>query len=236
MAGYFISAFNWDNFNELLSPPATKLSEAAANYLESHRDTCLSTFPKAKAALPAALAQFFTSEDWYGGKSVEDCEAIDSLLDAIIHGKIKTGGLQTKQVNDCVYFNLIDLMRGRYEIDKKRSKPHPGGTFYKMTGTENKDMPEFQAFGGRPFRHPSYDRQAAENTNPYEEDEPSYYAMYSIHSPQQVLELLQEAEASASVLDGLGDEQLMEEYTQELIEPLRRVAKEKQAIDITTDT
>ena len=236
MAGYFISAFDWDKFNELFSPPATKLSEAAADFLSRHPDMRLSTFPKNKAALPAVLAEFFTSEDWYGGKSVEDCEAIGCLLDAIINGRIKAGDLQAKPINDGVYFDLIDLIRGHLEIDKKRSKPRPGGTYFKMTGTENPNMLEFQAFGGRPFRHPSYDRQTAEHTNPYECEEEIYVAMYSIHSPKQISEILPHAEASAHLLDGLGDEELLEEYAHQLIEPLRKAAKEKQAIYVTTDT
>ena len=236
MAGYFISAFDWDKFNELLSRPAAKLSEAAADFLKRHPDRRLSTFPKDKAKLPAALAEFFTSDDWYGGKPLEDCEAIDSLVDAVVNGRIKAGGLKAKSINDGVYFNLIDLIRGRLAIDQTRSKPRAGGTYFKMTGTENQGMPEFQAFGGRPFRHPTYDLEAAANYNPYEEDEERYISMYSIHSPEQVGELLRTAEAAAPLLEGLGDEEILEEYQQQLVAPLRKALKEKQAIYVTTDT
>lgn len=211
MAGYFIERFNWETFFELLEPPATVLAEQAAKYVSRHKaETWLSTFPSDKDLLPNALAEFFASEEWYADKSLEDCGRVDWLLYRILNGNIKVKGLQIKHINS--------------------------GLSWDVTRVLAKTEPIYGEFGSVPFRHSTFDWAKVSTVNPMTDPNPPHMPMYGLYDPSTVTKLLAAAERGRTSVESSLDEELIENYVEDLIQPLEDAAKRKCGIYVTTDT
>jgi hypothetical protein len=141
-------------------------------------------------------------------------------------------------------WEILQIARGTWELDDTRNTPR-SRHFYlkKVEPPPETDLTELADLGSRPFRHPAWDRQCAEEFlrqhNPFIHGRDAAYDLdYSIYSPEQVLTLRQElARVSDRVrrqLDRVRTKRVREgaiaNFEDDLVAAIERAAKSRRAV------
>lgn len=196
-----MSSFDWDEFNKLIAKPPKKLVEQLARKFEKARgsDDWASALPGEHAELIAYLENLLPSDDWYGGKPVRECIAIDRIVDSLFL-EFPPKSMKVRSLTGDVLFEVL-MLTSQFEKSEENDRPKrclsvsdPGTNAVRLASD---DVSELAAFGSRPFRHRSWSAEsmAAElkTKNPFFDGFDSVYIPdYSIHSPSQVQELRQD--------------------------------------------
>jgi hypothetical protein len=201
MANVWMMSFDWDGLNEILARPATELARRLARGLR-HKEVPHSTgapaLPRTEAELVPFLQTLLGTEDWYAGKSPREASVIDGFVDYLFHIEKPLKPLQLKPLSDGVLSEILDLATGRGELDDDWNTSRASNLpISRADATPVDDATELSSLGSRPFRHPSWDRKAAEellkHNNPFTQGaDAAYFPDYSIHSPEQVRLLQQD--------------------------------------------
>jgi hypothetical protein len=200
MASVWMMSFDWDGFNEYLARPAAELAGRLARRIRQEKvpySTGSSELPRAKSELVPFLQKLIEAEDWYAGKSPREARTIDGFVDYLFHHERPLKPLGLKPLSDGVISEVLEIATGRGELDDDRNSPRERQLIIRRARpTPEDDASELSALGSRPFRHPSWDRKAAEELsrlrNPFIHGaDAAYFPDYSIHSPEQVCLLRQ---------------------------------------------
>jgi len=207
-----LQSFNWDAFEELLTPPCTRLaSDVVSHLIEKEQvDEFPEIFDQDEDPVPVA-EKIFSDKEWYP----PDIEANDSfqkdrLIDLIFHGLYeKELDLQTPlselsyEVYDVIDYSLEYLEKGHVPLWRR--------LFSASTNTNR----EIDSLGHRPFRCKDWKKIRYS-------DEP---ARYSIHTPQQVKQMLIEIEPCKIAADTkFKSEDLFQKFVTDLWTPLQHTA------------
>jgi hypothetical protein len=201
MANVWMMSFDWDGLSAVLARPAAELAGRLARRRrrgEVPYSTQSSALPLAESDLVTFLQRLLAAKDWYAGKAPREARAIDGFVDYLFNHEGPLEPLQLRPLSDGVMFEILEIAKGHREVDDGRNTPRARDLYLrKAESPPETDVSELADLGSRPFRHPAWDRQVAEEllrlNNPFTHGaDAAYMPDYSVHSPEQVLILGQE--------------------------------------------
>lgn len=218
MAGYIIYSLDGEKFQQFveqaddatLATFADIFSQTMDEYYdEFEKDDPLRDWPVDPGELAPKLKQRLTSPDWYEGFSNTGKAVWESSLQNLCMDDTKLLGFDCE--SDGVYWDVIDLIRAHHGI-----KPNA------VTDLE------ISHFGMRPYRYTP--------DSSLQEDFYSWHPNHSMHEAADVARILEQVKAAKSAVMNSDDENAKEEYEEELVPALEKVAASKRVLFIGVDT
>ena len=213
-----LQSFNWDAFEELLTPPCTRLAGDVVSHLIKTEE--VGEFPEIfeQDEAPILVAEkIFSDKEWYApNKEVNDYFQMDRIIDRIFYGIYeKEFDLQTPlselsyEVYDIIDYSLEYLEKGHVPLWRR--------LFSASSNTKR----EIDSLGHRPFRCKDWIKIRFSDES----------ARYSIHTPQQVKQMLIEIEPYKIAAETkFKSEDLFQKFVTDMWAPLEKAAKSDLAI------
>lgn len=241
MPNVWMMSFDWGGFSEILATPAADLAGRLAEWLR--RNPALETpLPRDESGLVEFLRPLLAAEDWYAGKSPRESRAIDGFIDYLFDYQEPLKPMKFEPLNDGVTWGVLGIAKGTLEPHDAGNTPRSRQIYLKkVEPPPETDLEELADLGFRPFRHPAWDRRAAESSqnNPFIHGlDATYSPDYSIHSPEQVLTLREElaraGERLRRQLDRVPSKRVREEvlanFENDLAGPIEKAAASRRAV------
>lgn len=218
MAGYIIYSLDWDKFRALVEHPTAAQLTILAEGLAAERDNLDGQFdegdpilgwPTDAEDLAPMIADRLARADWYGDLSEQGRQLWESAF-YVTCMRQDDLGIDFRVDSDGVYWDVINLIVKRLGDQPER----PGKS-------------AMSRFGTVPFRCPATARQRYS----------SYWTpMHSMHPPDEVQRMLAELRSVAQGVEAVPDEEIRQQFTEELLPAVERVAADGRLLFIQVDT
>jgi hypothetical protein len=220
MAGYSLSSVDWSKFQTMIMKPSQRQLTTLAQLALKARAIFRSYFakndpvlrwPEELKALTQIVAARLSQPDWYSDIS----DAGKSVWERTIHDACghRSAGIGMRLEHDGFYWDAIDFLRGQFGIP--------------VNGYDPKRA--LSDFGTRPFRFPSEFFKKRRKFG-------DWCPHHSMHSPEEVQRLLKELQSLAVAVKNSRDAAVQEQYEDDLMPTIKRVAEEGTALLVWVDT
>jgi hypothetical protein len=244
MPTVWMYSFDWDAFEKMLAPPGTAVARQLAKpILKSRRKNpdYLPTLPTDEAALLAELADRLSAANWYPGKAVARSEDMDTVVQLLFHPTESPKRLKLKPLADGLDDDVLGLAAGRYDLDQERTSGRAGGLRVKRRPVLRSDRPELAALGSRPHRFPRWDpvkyEKESRANNPFLPNaKPFYRPSYSIHSPAQMRQMVEELTAARPEIQATKNREALTHYDEDVCRRIAAAADQESAAFAVWDT
>jgi hypothetical protein len=218
-AGYVIYSLDWNRFRDMVERPTPQQLKLLAKMLADEReglegefddDDPILEWPEDANSLIPIVTQRLALPDWYSDLSDVGKQLWEGAIFRACMDCEKLG-LDFQVDSDGVYWDVIEIAN-----QLLRAAPHPSGET------------ALSAFGTRPFRYyPPTTRKGRSA---------EYDPMHSMHTPGEVHRMRIELRSIAEGMAAADDADAREEYTNELMPALERIADEGRMLFIQVDT
>jgi hypothetical protein len=216
MAGYLIYSLDWPKFSALVERPTPAQLATLARRLGDEREELdgefeegdpILSWPQAAKALAPIVAERLARPDWYGDLSPAGKQLWETAF-YVTCMRSKKLGVGFRVDSDGVYWDVINLITGRLG-----DRPETPG------------KSAMSRFGTVPFRyHPPGRRPSG------------WTPMHSMHPPDEVRRMLAELRSVAPAVAAAEDPDVREQFTEELLPAVERVAADGRLLFIQVDT
>ena len=189
-AGHRLYSFDWSVFTDLTSNarstiPAA-LAEATADPKTRKKLGLPAKLPKATDKLSTLIRDAFLKPEWYVDQPMTEVKLRHQLLMGMFFDKsLQSIGLSAtpawREFYECCSFDLGYCLAGRFALDLERMKRGKGAYYKILENAEPPDGNPFWCFGNRPYRYGGW-----QLSNEYDFEDEYEFALYSIHSPDDV--------------------------------------------------
>jgi hypothetical protein len=217
MAGYIIYSLDWPKFSALVEQPTPAQLSILARSLADEREGLEGEFeeddpilgwPTAAKSLVPIVAERLACADWYGDLSEVGKQLWETAFYLACMRSRKLG-VGFRVDSDGVYWDVINLI-----TERLGDRPETPG------------KSAMSRFGTVPFRyHPSAGRRSSDWT-----------PMHSMHPPDEVQRMLTELRSVAPAVESVPDEDVRQQFTEELLPAVERVAADRRVLFIQVDT
>jgi hypothetical protein len=217
MAGYFIYSLDWDKFHSFVENPSAAQLERFADVVSDTLDRFDSElrkgdpvrhWPSEPGPLGELLRRRLMQPDWY----VDLSDGGKTVWDWAIQGFVdeaKKKDMGFRAHGDGISFEVIDLARRHHGIGLITDSP-------------------LSHFGTRPYRyHPPGGRLPSWG---------DWMPYHSMHTPEEVKRLLEELKEAGPTIMAAEEEWARNDYEEELLPAVQRVARAKRLLYIGVDT
>lgn len=220
MAGFIIYSLDWPKFHAMVERPIPAQLEILAKGLASEREDLLGQFdegdpvmnwPADAESLAPIIAKRLGRTDWYSDLSLQEQQLWETAF-YVTCMRAKKLNIGFREESEGVYFDVITLI-----VSRLGDSP----------GTPGKSA--MSRFGAIPFR---YQPPAV----PPKLDWSDWRPMHSMHSPDEVGQMLSELRSVAPAIEAAKDPDVREQFSVELLPAVERVAKEERMLFIQVDT
>jgi hypothetical protein len=218
MAGYIIYSLDWDKFRAMIEHPTAAQLAILAQGVADERDNLDGEFdegdpilgwPKDAEGLAPFVAERLTRTDWYGDLSEQGRQLWESAF-YVTCMREDDLGIGFRVDSDGVYWNVINLI-----VERLGDEPETPG------------KSAMSRFGTVPLRCPAPARQRYS----------SYWTpMHSMHPPDEVQRMLAELRSVAPTVESVTDDDIPQQFTEELLPAIERVAADGRLLFIQVDT
>jgi hypothetical protein len=217
MAGYIIYSLDWPKFTALVERPTAAQLAVLAKGLADERegldgefdeDDPIADWPEDPKALAPVVAERLARADWYGDLSEVGRQLWETAF-YVTCMRSKKLGVGFRVDSDGVYWDVINLI-----VKQLGDRPETPG------------KSAVSRFGTVPFRyHPPAKRRSA-----------GWTPMHSMHPPDEVKRMLAELRSVAPAVEAAKDPDVREQFTEELLPAVERVAADGRLLFIQVDT
>jgi hypothetical protein len=217
MAGYIIYSLDWPKFSAMVEQPTPDQLAILARSLAEEREESDGEFeeddpvlgwPEDAKSLAPTVAERLARADWYGDLSRVGKELWETAFYVACMRSRKLG-VGFRVDSDGVYWDVVNLVSERLG-----DRPETPG------------KSAMSRFGTVPFRyHPPARRRSSDWT-----------PMHSMHPPDEVQRMLAELRSVAPVIQAAKDPDVREQFTEELLPAVERVAADGRLLFIQVDT
>lgn len=218
MAGYIIYSLDWPKFRAMIERPTPTQLAILAQGLVEERDNLDGEFdesdpvlgwPTDLESLAPVVAERLVRADWYGDLSEQGRQLWESAFyGTCMHAEDLAIGFRVD--SDGVYWDVINLI-----VQRLGDRPEAPG------------KSAMSRFGTVPFRCPAPARPRYS----------SYWTpMHSMHPPDEVQRMLAELRSVAPAIEAAEDPDVREQFTEELLPAVERVAADDRLLFIQVDT
>lgn len=217
MAGYIIYSLDWPKFTTLVERPTTAQLAVLAKGLIDEReelddefdeDDPIADWPEDPKSLARVVAERLALADWYSDLSEVGRQLWETAF-YVTCMRSKKLDVGFRVDSDGVYWDVINLI-----VKQLGDRPETPG---KST---------MSRFGTVPFRyHPPARRRSADWT-----------PMHSMHPPDEVRRMLGELRSVAPAVEAAKDPDVREQFAEELLPAVERVAADGRLLFIQVDT
>ena len=217
MAGYIIYSLDGPRFTALVERPTPAQLAILAQGLADEREELgdefdegdpVAEWPEDADELVRVVAARLALPDWYGDLSQVGRQLWETAF-YVTCMRSEELDIGFRVENDGVYWDVISLI-----VQRLGDRPEMPG------------KSAMSRFGTVPFRyHPPVKQQSADWT-----------PMHSMHPPDEVHRMLAELRSSASAVEAAEDQDVREQFTDELLPAVERVATEGRLLFIQVDT
>lgn len=218
MAGYVIYSLDWHKFCAMIEYPTPSqlaiFSDSVAEELENMEgefddDDPILDWPTAADSLSSVVADRLARADWYSDLSEQGRQLWESAF-YVACMRSEDLNLDFRVDSDGVYWDVINhIVRQLGDRPEK-----PGNSAMSLFGTV-------------PYRCSA----------PPRNDKRSYWtSMHSMHPPDEVHRMLTELRKVAPVIETVKDEGVREQFCDELLPAIERVAKDGRLLFVQVDT
>jgi len=217
MAGYIIYSLDWDKFRAMVERPTPGQLAILVQGVAEERDALdgefdegdpISGWPADAEELGPVVAERLARADWYGDLS----EAGRQLWETAFYVtcmRAEDLGIGFRVDSAGVYWDVINLI-----VERLGDRPETPG------------KSAMSRFGTVPFRyHPPARRRSSDWT-----------PMHSMHPPDEVRRMLTELRSVAPAVVAVPDEDVREQFNEELLPAVERVAADGRVLFIQVDT
>jgi hypothetical protein len=218
MAGYIIYSLDWLKFSAMIERPtpaqltilAQGLVEERANLDgEFDEDDPVLGWPTDADSLAPVVAERLARADWYGDLSEQGSELWESAF-YVTCMRAEDLGIGFRVDSDGVYWDVINLI-----VQRLGDQPETPG------------KSAMSRFGTVPFRCLTPPRQR----------HTSYWTpMHSMHPPDEVQRMVAELRSVGPAIEAAKDRDVREQFTEELLPAVERVAADGRLLFIQVDT
>jgi len=218
MAGYVICSLDWDRFRAMVEHPTSAQLAILAEGLAGERENLDGEFdegdpvldwPTDADALAPLVAERLARADWYGDLSEQGRQLWESAF-YVTCMREEDLGIGFRVDSDGVYWDVMNLI-----VERLDDRPETPG------------KSAMSRFGTVPFRCPALAGQRYA----------SYWTpMHSMHAPDEVQRMLSELRSVAPAIEGANDPDVREQFSDELLPAIERVAAEGRLLFIQVDT
>ncbi len=218
MAGYIIYSLDWDKFHAMVEHPTPAQLAILARGLAEERDELDGEFdegdpilgwPSDAKALAPIVAERLARSDWYGDLSQVGKQLWETAFYVTCMRSRKLG-VGFRVDSDGVYWDVINLI-----VERLGDRPETPG------------KSAMSRFGTVPFRCPAPPRQRYSS---------SWAPMHSMHPPDEVQRMLAELRSVAPAVEAASDEEIQQQFTEEVLPAIERVAADRRLLFIQVDT
>jgi hypothetical protein len=219
MAGYYIYSLGYEKFHRFVEQPSRTQLLAFARLIASslkRSDRALKKgdpmhdWPREPGELSEILQARLLLPDWYADLS----DTARSVWEGAIMSfcdRSQRKSMDFRVESDGIYWDVIELARKHHALPRDR-----------MTDAI------LSHFGARPYRY--FERRA----RPLQFGD--WMPYHSMHTPEEVQKLLEELRAAEPTIRASDDEQAKNEYDEELLPAVDRVASQRRMLLIEVDT
>jgi hypothetical protein len=217
MAGYIIYSLDWDRFRAMVEHPTSAQIAILAQGLDGERENLDGEFdegdpilywPTDADALARVVAERLARADWYGDLSEQGRQLWESAFYVACMSE-EALGLGFRVDSDGVYWDVINLI-----VERLGDRPETPG------------KSAMSRFGTVPFRY-----------HPPARPRSSYWTpMHSMHTPDEVQRMLAELRSVAPAAEAARDEDVRQQFAEELLPAVERVAADRRLLFIQVDT
>ena len=217
MAGYIIYSLDWPKFTALVERPTPAQLAVLAKGLADEReeldgefdeDDPIADWPEDPKSLARVVADRLALADWYGDLSQVGRELWETAF-YVTCMRSKKLGVGFRVDSDGVYWDVINLI-----VKRLGDRPETPG------------KSAMSRFGTVPFRyHPPARRRSSDWT-----------PMHSMHPPDEVQQMLAELRSVAPAVEAAKDSDVREQFTEDLLPAVERVAADGRLLFIQVDT
>jgi hypothetical protein len=217
MAGYIIYSLDWPKFTAMVERPTpvqlTLLAKSLAEELEGmegefDEDDSIIDWPIGAKALAPVVAERLALADWYGDLSEMGRQLWETNF-YVSCMRAKKLDLGFRVDSDGVYWDVINLI-----VERLGDRPETPG------------KSAMSRFGTVPFRFHTPTKRRLSNWTP----------MHSMHPPEEVQQMLAELRSVAPVVEKAKDPDVREQFTEELLPAIEKVAADGRMLFIQVDT
>lgn len=220
-------SFNWKAFEELFTPPTTRLAEAVVAYLiRTHEEE---EFPEIfdQDIDPVLEAEkLFSSKEWRNRIDEYDVFQLDNLISLLFDSYFEREMESQHQSLEVPYevFAIVDYSFEYLETKQRPSFWSQLKEIMNLIVNVNRPMREIDSLGNRRFR---FEISKTQKSPPDEE-------RYSIHTPQQVKRMLAELEPYKTAAEtNFKDDDLFQQFLKLVYSPIQSAAQNNLAIYAT---
>lgn len=217
MAGYIIYSLDWPKFTALVERPTPAQLAVLAKGLADEReeldgefdeDDPIADWPEDPKSLARVVAERLTRADWYGDLSEVGRQLWETAF-YVTCMRSKKLDVGFRVDSDGVYWDVINLI-----VKRLGDRPETPG------------KSAVSRFGTVPFRyHPTAKRRSSDWT-----------PMHSMHPPDEVQRMLAELRSVAPAVEAAKDSDVREQFTEDLLPAVERVAADGRLLFIQVDT
>jgi hypothetical protein len=217
MAGYIIYSLDWPRFSALVGRPTPAQLAILARGLADQRDEMdgefeeddpIADWPEDTKALAPIVAERLARPDWYGDLSPAGRQVWETAF-YVTCMREEDLGIGFRVDSDGVYWDVINQI-----VERLGDRPETPG------------KSAMSRFGTVPFRyHPPARPRSADWT-----------PMHSMHPPDEVRRMLAELRSVAPAVEAAKDPDVREQFTEELLPAVERVAADGRLLFIQVDT
>jgi hypothetical protein len=217
MAGYVIYSLDWPKFTDLVERPTPPQLAALAKSLADEReeldgefddDDVVLDWPEDAKSLAPVVAERLARPDWYSDLSEVGRQLWETAfyVTCMRSRKLDIG---FRVDSDGVYWDVINLI-----VTQLGDRPETPGRSV------------MSRFGTVPFRYSPPAKRRSADWNP----------MHSMHPPDEVQRMLAELRSVAPTIEAAKDPDVREQFTQDLLPAVERVAADGRLLFIQVDT